>query len=767
VPIPSPGSLIIDFRALGKWYRMRDNGAGLIEGQDPAIGTGSVDYVTGAVIITLGAIPDVDSSVIFTWGTLAHYTIRAGATANAGTTMDLRYTLQNVPVVPGSVSIAYPVNSVQRTATDSGGAGNISGTGVTGTVDYTTGEVVLRFSTPPDVGSLLSNAYSWKDGDDLIGTLESAPVSGGTIDLSVLAPYIGAGTLTFNLANGSQLTGYLASGGSVTVPQAKVGNRFYKTTTVGVHNSTTGIVTITNPVNFDQAEWNGITGTWNVVGTGTEAIVSASNIQVQSDTSAFTPNAVTGEQISPSAVGLTMDLTTTVADSVIPWSLMMTATGKTYVDRNGILYADVSMATGAGAIAGSIDYATGVCTFTFWGNNAAVSRQVLALLTTFGDWTASAMFFRTAGSPIRPASLYVQASATNGELITGTADTNGVISGAKMRGTVQQDMGVIAVEFGTQGVEWQPLEILPGTIRYNAVLQTNLPLDAALLGLDPVRLPSDGRVPIYRPADIVVIHHTDTTTLANPVAADTVYPIGRTGLAVAVLYDADDQPIPVDRYEVDLLDGEILIPDDWDGLDDEGDPFPQPLYVKHRVEDMSLVSDVQITGQIEISKPLSRDYPVGSYCSSALVYGDLFAHVTNVFDQATWSGVWSNALIGSQATAQYDDINYPIEVLNQSAVTDRWRINFTSTTAFQVISENVGVVATGTTGTDTAPINPVTGAAYFVIRAAGWGSGWAAGNQLRFNVVGASGPTWIARTILAGATLEGDQFNMEVRGDVD
>ena len=33
-----------------------------------------------------------------------------------------------------------------------------------------------------------------------------------------------------------------------------------------------------------------------------------------------------------------------------------------------------------------------------------------------------------------------------------------------------------------------------------------------------------------------------------------------------------------------------------------------------------------------------------------------------------------------------------------SAITERWRLNFTTTTAFQVIGENSGVIATGVTG---------------------------------------------------------------------
>jgi hypothetical protein len=545
---------------------------------------------------------------------------------------------------------------------------------------------------------------------------------------------------------------------------------------IGTFDTATGVVTITSGISATRAtqESFSVVGWDNKTYTGMKwvrpivqlTVTGASSISVERDTAAFNPNAIPDEQVSPSQIGLTLDLTATIGDPVIAGSVMFRATGKTYIDRNGTLYTDVSPTTGSGLDAGSIDYETGICTLTFWADNAAVNRAVDACLVTYGDWTAIDAYFRTAGSPVRPASFYIQATTANGELITGTADQNGVITGAKMRGEVEQTMGVVSVEFGDYTGEagaWAPIEVMPSTIRYNTVVLTNLPLEASILGLDPVRLPSDGRVPIYRPADVVVIHNTQDTALPDPVTAGQTYSVGRADLATLTLWDATDAAVPADRYVTDLAAGTITIAADWTGAG-----VQQPLTARHRIEHMSLLSDVQINGTVELTDALPRSFPLeGSYVSSALLYGDLAAIVTNVFDQATWTNVWSDALIGSQAAAQYDDINNPVEVLNESAVTERWRVSFTSSTAFQVFGENLGQIATGNTSTDLAPINPVTGQAYFVLRAAGWGGGWATGNQLRFNTIGAAGPTWIARTILAGATLEGDQFDLEARGDVD
>lgn len=769
LPIPSPGTLVVDFRALGRWYRLRDNGSGQLIANTQNEGTGSVDYVTGAVVVTLGALPDVDSAVLFAWGSPVHTVIRAGATTDATTTLRLDYRLANAPVVPGTVTISYPVGGLSCNVTDSGAAGNLAGTGVSGTINYTTGDVRLEFSTPPDRAAHVLNAYTWRSGAGLLsGT--TAVISGGSFTVPGTAPFRNGGTMTLTATDSAgtlTLPAYITAGGQVRVrafrdgPNHASSTRWIADQQVGTFAADTGVVTLTSAVSVQTRAWG--EDMW-VLETRAAPITGAADIVVEHDTETYDPNAVTGEAVAVSAVGLTLDLTTTVADMIVPGSVLFRATGKSYADRNGTLYADVDPATGSGTPAGTLDYATGVAHLTFWADNAAVNRAVDACLTQYGNWTSVTAFFRTAGSPIRPASLYVQAATTDGELISGTANQNGEISGSWMRGTVEQTMGVVAVEFGQmQDGAWVPREIMPGTLRYNCVVLSNLPLDANVLGLDPVRLPSDGRVPIYRPGDVVVIHNTQETALPNPVTAGASYSVGRTNLAVLRLEDALGVELAADRYVGDLAAGTVTMASDWDGTG-----VAHPLVAVHRIEDMSLLADVQINGEISLTAPTLHAYPqAGTYVSSALLYGDLAAIVTNLFDQQTWTGAWSDSLIGSQSNAQYDDINYPVEVLNESAVTERWRINFTSTTAFQLYGENLGLIATGEILIDLAPINPVTGQSYFVLRAAGWGGGWAAGNQLRFNTIGANGPTWIARTILAGASLAGDSFDIEARGDVD
>ncbi|MFH7445211.1 hypothetical protein RA265_29485, partial [Pseudomonas syringae pv. tagetis] len=63
VPLPAPGTVVVDYRALGRWYRLTDNGRGQLVGK-PGQGSGTINYMTGSLVLTTGALPDLDSSII-------------------------------------------------------------------------------------------------------------------------------------------------------------------------------------------------------------------------------------------------------------------------------------------------------------------------------------------------------------------------------------------------------------------------------------------------------------------------------------------------------------------------------------------------------------------------------------------------------------------------------------------------------------------------------------------------------------------------------
>lgn len=793
-PLPAPGSTVVDYRALGRWYRLRDNGAGQMAGLDPAYGTGSVNYTTGALVITLGSLPDVDSSVLVGFGSPTHYTIRAGGTSDAATSMRQTFTLPDLPINPDSFSITYTSGGSDYTATDDA-SGNLSGGGITGTVNYTTGAVTLNYSTRlPDSSTSVACAYQ-----QMVPTNPSVPVVNSLATASAASTDLGTPIVAGSLVGSVPFSGgYERVWGNIPVYddgagllKARAGfvlstdSATYSAVstteaTIGTVNYATGEVVINAGIQYLLTHKSGNPSTVPWI-TSTETLYRAAGTANWGwkSPAATSTNVAKTHSATFAAAPLKLDLTTTVADKLVSNSIMFALGGKTYIDRNGTLYADVSTTTGAGTIAGSVDYAAGTASLTHWAAGASPALSVMACLSVYGEQPGWRFQFRTPGSPIRPGSFYIQATTTAGDLVSATASESGVIAGTYVRGTINQETGVGRVEFGQMVAaagnesEWwydagdvvggqifKPTLVQPSAMTFNCVVLTNLPLNADILGIDPVRLPMDGRVPIYRPADVVVIHNTQTHTLPNSAVVDTSYLVGRLNLSELWLEDSAGKKVNPINYSVNLAAGQVTMAPviDLAGL-------TQPLKAKHRIEDMILVSDVQIHGLLTLASPLSRDYPLDSYVSSSLLFGDLRARVTDVFDLLSFFA-WSDTP-GPAANAGYNKVDYPIEVLNNGAINERWRIHFISQIEYQVIGENLGVIATGSINGDCAPVNGLTTLPYFIIRQQGWGSGWSAGNNLRFNTFAAAPPIWLARTVLPGASLAGDSFSLQVRGDVD
>ena len=141
-PLPAPGTLTVAYRVLGRWVTLRDDGANKIGGSESAFGAGNLDYVTGALTVTLGALPGVDSAVVITWGTPQE--LVKGVDPNLQIQPPLMSCqLDGNNCEPGSLAITWTGGS----AADDG-AGAITG-GATGRVDYGTGLVTFRPTTLP------------------------------------------------------------------------------------------------------------------------------------------------------------------------------------------------------------------------------------------------------------------------------------------------------------------------------------------------------------------------------------------------------------------------------------------------------------------------------------------------------------------------------------------------------------------------------------------------------------------------------------------
>lgn len=455
-----------------------------------------------------------------------------------------------------------------------------------------------------------------------------------------------------------------------------------------------------------------------------------------------------------------------------------------FIDTGGLLKKDVSINTGVGTTVGTVLSSLGeiILESDFANlNNSVTNFRAVQAPPSSGvkaPFLSADVFFRTAASPIRSGSLSVIGSMEDGEVFNVTAGIDGKINGARVKGRVNYETGLVELffvnpalvnapylinltELGIPGVTTLPVSLArTSTIRYNAVSYTYLPLDAEILGLDPVRLPQDGRIPVFKTGRVVVIHNTQQLAPQTVVNNQTVA-CGRTNLARVKIVGFDKQEIKT-GFSVNLDTGNVLFTN-VAGMS-------QPITVEHRIEDEALIADSQITGDLRLTRAVTHDYPVSdTYVSSAMVVKTLQAAAEDSFAQLAWTSVWSNTAIGEPILAAYNQASNPIQVTNAGAITMRWALIFTSTTAFRVIGEGIGQIMTGDITSNLSPVNPAAGVPYFTLLAAGWGSGWSAGNVLRFNTRGANFPLWVARTVLQSpAAAPGtDKFTLELRGDID
>lgn len=801
-PLPAPSTVVVDYRALGKWVRLIDNGRGQLVGK-PGQGSGTVNYITGSVVMTTGALPDLDSSVITSWGTPVIAEARAADVSIQPPA--LQFMLGHEGVVPGTAQFTLRVGGVDVVATDDGAGQLLVGGAVRGSISYVSGEVTLRPATLPDADSQLATRYSW-------GTAINAapqPVPDGAGIVSFLLPQgpvkAGSVSLDWLIAVNRDQEGLPATPMSMRVLAKDDGNG----NIVGVSVGGQAFSTVLGSVNYGTGAVSLQAGKFAVhqvslpiytaegpYGTRVR-ITGYYRADVQAQFSAGTIISV-GWMLGDGAVTVADEflplpavqllLTPTISDSIVPGSVRFVFRGRTYVDRSGGIYHSIDPATGAGIYAGTIDYITGVANLTQWLAGGSNAVQVQSLLTRIADPGIAQTFFRAPGSPLRAGMFTLRATRLDGEQITANADINGVLTGSQVRGTVDWESGVAKVEFGqmvlaagNEGMPWfdpdkvvgdqvwRPTLVMADSIYIGAVVYRQIPLSEVVIGLSSVRLPSDGRVPAFKPGQTVLIHHTVKHSVAAPAASQLVN-FGRGRVAAIEVRDAAGRPVDSAWYSFDLDEGWLRFSDPLNLA-----AFTLPIIVSERVEDRRLVVQPNITGEIEINTGLSHDYPAGeAMVSTALRLGeangslDLQARVVNLFDQAAWNNAWSDSLSGSSAPGTYNDTDYPLVVTNADAITERWAIRFTSGTQFEVMGETVGTITTGNTTTDLAPLNPRTGLPYFVLKREGWGGGWSVNNVVRFNTVGGLAPIWLIRTTLPG-TPEGssDSTRLQVIGNIE
>lgn len=759
-PPPAPGTFTVSYMAQGRWYDLMDNGNGKLAGAESGYGIGTINYGTGSVGITLGAIPDVGSAILYQWGDASVASVFDASKVPAR--LSTKITVSS-KADPATLQLNWSRSGVNYQA-NCGANGVLTGA-ATGKI--TAGEIDFQPSYFPDTAVALqwnktptgSGAITNNGGGSY--TLTDLPVVAGSVSLDILTfaqPGFDFSSYVHVVDN---LAGLLLSTTIGSVGQ-----------TVGTINYTTGAITLAGTVAMDVFEH--VIQNYEIVA-GQQRFYewraprSAHTVALTNGTVSTVTyrmaGAATPETLSVTPTEWTLTLPLMTGQKLRTTGLMFEVNSEVYHAASGSVSRGWNISTAASTASAGAVTDSGVVTLT---SLPATPINTVSLVNAGLDMssglTVGQGMFRIVSAPVKVGVFQIQAGA-----LVGSANAGGVISGGGWGGTVDYQRGIVSWNrtniVWTNWGSWLAMDpIAASELSYNAVFLQYLPLDATLLGLDTVRLPLDGKVPIYRPGDLVVVHNTLTTQLPNPLTKGNAYSLGRVRIASVRVKDVLGVVVPSSLYTTDLNPGTLTV-----SVGSDITPYSQPFTVEHRIEDMLVCSVADISGQIKTLSSLTHNFPANtSFVSSALPFGDLFARPYGYIEQATWTGVWSDVQIGTDPLASFNDGQYPVVCTNRGAITERWALIFSNSTNVRVVGESVGDLGTFPIVSAVSPINPATGAPYFTLPALGWGNGWAVGNVLRFNTAACGAPFWPIRTVLQGpASLDSDVFSIAFRGDVD
>ncbi len=814
-PIPAPQTLRVAYRVNNRWYVLNDLGGGQLAGVDSSYGTGTVNFATGTVTITTGELPDVDSEILYTWGTPINYTARGGDPVDAPV---VRGQTAHDGVAPGTVSVSWTVGATTYTLDDDpAGDGNLTGTGGVGFIRYATGEWWVRPTTVPPVNTEFTIDYDYgapveenfahplREPNGHLQIVLNAEPRPGTVEvewnLLIEKPETVSTTPAEMIVSWPRMDPIKIirddGAGVLTVSGGTNGTVNYATQTVDWLPD----VTVSAPWPRYTVEWIGFANVGGVMrgvyrNTFSHIDYFECAALYPDDESGWVKvryRPVGGDSSASETATLTQlefDLTKGYGETITAGSVRFVLGQSVYVDTAGQLYRDPGPDTGAGSLAGTLDRSTGRARLTSWPEGGSNAVTLQSCVTELAGQPIEEVVFRAPISPLRPGSVQLRYQLLTGTVKSKTVDATGLLEDTDCSISVNATLGIIRARFGLWKNDadltveekgqvwydpdarvdfagtlkiWKPALVLADSVIYNAVAQTVLPPDSALLGINAARLPPDGKGLIFRVGQLVLAHHTDSFEEGS-LSPTQVLDCERERLYRVVIEDAAGLRLPASFYTVDRAAGTVTMAAD---LNLTG--YAAPYTVLHTVADLARVVETDINGTLNLNRALSHDYPADDSRVSGVLYaGTLQARVSNVFAQSTWTSEWSDTLIGSEPLAQYNNALYPIATSNAGAYTDRMLVKFTSASAFQVIGENLGLIATGDINNDCAPVNSLTGETYFTLDHRGWGAGWATGNCLRFNLVGAAYPVDLIRAIQPSEpTAQDDSVELLFVGNVD
>lgn len=832
-PAPAPNAFTFVFTAQGKNYYLYDDGSGKISGVVSGIGVGTVDYSTGTVVITLSALPDADTEIIYYW---ADTITTTDIVSRQETKLRLQYDLSVKYKSDGAFTWAYNGTNYSAAVDSSGNiSGDATGSVSAKSIKFYPNNLILPSTT-------VNFAYTPSAGDTKTATVTCSKNGGGIVINGVTYPYYTM-TLPTNIEQGSlRLSAsfitddyYLATTSDTQYSKVKryayyrdfngeiwlvsnsnaLANLSNAWANELVKGSASGVTKIAKVGMIDYT-----TGVIQIAGYGGNGTVYTSEVVEKKSYTGYvyaTVTKYTAQSLLFSSSATTLDFTYAYEEQQTATSINASLSASAYVievkksedkvvatesvsfkvgsNRYYIsantLYTSLDATTGVGTSAGTYDESSALINISSLSTGVANAITWESIAETVDTTPVSSAVFKTPTFPIRSGSFQLLI----GTDINVTAGTDGTIVHDKVVGTVNYETGTVKLAFVgkqtsvtaaqlatmKQQYPWLTSDYYslnsdgttytvnitswysPNDIRYNAVAYSYIPIDADVLGIDPTRLPSDGRVPIFRVGDIAVISSSKTQQLTGYVAGAT-YNLDHQRISYCELVDVNGTAVDTSLYTVDYDYGRVTL-----GGDFALNSLVAPLSAKYRYQDMSLIGDVQINGTLTFTKPVTHSYlAADTIVGSVLQIGDMQARYTNLFMQQTWSSIWADTSTGTSISAKYNDSIYPLVMTNKGAIQERWEIVFTSATSFNCVGEYSGTVGSGTINSDFAPNNPVTNEPYFTMKAAGWGTGWATGNAVRFNTIAANFPIWVIRTVQQSEyTMLSDEFQIMLRGDID
>ena len=794
-PAPAPGSLTVSYMSLGVWYGLSDAGDYILRTEDgTAAGTVSD---TGSAVLTLPALPDVGSRIVLQWGDASNYrTFDAQASGKTPVVRQVSGSalVPSVPagyIKPGSLRLSW----AGKTAQDD--KGRLKGQ-AQGRVDYMRGAAVVTGGLEAAPVTVSYQAYTGKEVAAAINDTGAAALdtrigktAPGSLQLALLyRASAAAGTARWvkaeynNLSVGGNILAREKHDVKILADSAKYqGQTLIRLTDDGNGGLLLPDGTKLNGASIDYADGHIVIPDAKTAGipiritlkTGETATVApgASVTDYDGGTSyLLTERTVTGvsvyiEQAAASRIADTAVRTVSVTETPSNLSASIyngtqggapvfntwafEIGGVKIIERNGTLYRNWDYAKGAGEAVGRLTEG-GEITFTAENLDFAALKITAGILAKNTE-RVYAYAGRTEAAPVKPESFTVYAVA-NGQTVSGRADADGHITGG-ITGSIHYETGFYQIA-ASDG-------LIAETLRYNAVTQDHIPLDSSIIGIDSVRLPADGRVPVFRKGDMVVIGNRLKQDLGQTFTGGQTVALARQKLDRACLLDAQGRHVSAEKYSIDLAAGKLTFAEP---LSLAGHTLPLTAVLAWEEENRITAADV--SGRLKLQTPLTRDYPQeGTYVSSALVGGDLLVRATEPFAQKTWDGVWAEAVRGDPVLARLNTANYPMALKSNGAVTERWLIRFTGESTYQLYGETLGLVVQGDIVTDLAPPNPATGKPYFTLPSAAFGGGWSAGNCIRFDTYGTPMPVWILRSVQPSAErqTENDGFTACLRGN--